>query len=301
MTDPLPSLADLRRRIDSLDDQLHALLKERTAVVEQVRAIKLQSGEASDTQYMRPAREAAILRRLVQAHTGPFPRNSLTRIWREIISSLTLMQGPLAVAVYAPGDQTGLWDVARDHFGVEVPLTPARSAMAVLRTLSEGGANVGVLPWPEAEEDAPWWPSLVTGDKTAFNIVGVLPFAGAGNARSKLRSGMRVASLALDATGDDRTLVALHLTEGVSRDRLTQVLTKAGAEPTNFLGSVEIVPKEERLHLVELAGFLEADGPTLTKLQREFGDICLRLDAIGAYATPMGEEHDVGAPRAQIA
>ena len=89
-------------------------------------------------------------------------------------------------------------------------------------------------------------------------------------------------------TGDDRTLIALHLTEGMSRDRLNQVFAKSKAEVTAFLGQVPgLGSDDERLHLIELAGFLETDGPTLKKVQRELGEFCLSLDTIGAYATPV--------------
>ncbi|MEO0392665.1 MAG: chorismate mutase [Pseudomonadota bacterium] len=279
----MPDLSDLRQEIDAIDDQIHDLIQRRTHVVEQVRAEK-----GDNAQYMRPAREAEILRRLIQRHHGAFPINSLVRMWREMISSLTVMQGPLSVAVYAPGNQTGLWDVARDHYGVEVPLEPVRSPMAVLRAITDGSATVGVLPLPEMHEDKPWWPSLVTDDQAGFKVVGMLPFQSAGNARSETRQGMVVAPQAPEATGDDRSLLALHLTEGISRDRLNQALAQVKAEPTAFLGQViGLANDEDRLELIELAGFLEADGPTLSKLKRELGDICLRLDTIGAYATPV--------------
>lgn len=279
----MSELSDLRQKIDDIDDKIHDLIQERTAIVDRVRAAK-----GDDAIYMRPAREAAILRRLIGRHKGKFPQNSLIRIWREIISSLTLMQGPLSVAVYAPGNQTGLWDVARDHYGVEVPLTPVPTKTGVLRAISEGKANVGVLPLPEAEEAKPWWPNLVSGDTAGFKVIGVLPFNDAGNARSEARNGMVVSQLAPEATGDDRTLVALHLTEGVSRDRLYNLFKKAKADVVAILGQVQGVgADEERLYLIELSGFLETDGPTLRKIQRELGDTCLRLDTIGAYAKPV--------------
>ena len=279
----MPDLSELRQEIDTIDDQIHDLIQRRTNVVEQVRAEK-----GDNAQYMRPAREAAILRRLIQRHKGPFPINSLVRMWREMISSLTVMQGPLSVAVFAPGNQTGLWDVARDHYGVEVPLEPVRSPMAVLRAITEGSATVGVLPLPEMHEENPWWPSLISGDQTAAKVVGMLPFQSAGNTRSETRQGMVVAAQAPEATGDDRTLLALHLSEGISRDRLNTVLKQVDAEATAMLGQAALsAGLDDRLELIELAGFLEADGPTLSKLKRELGDICIRLDTIGAYATPV--------------
>ncbi|MBV6632013.1 MAG: chorismate mutase [Alphaproteobacteria bacterium] len=282
----MPDLDALRQQIDEIDDQLHDLIRSRTRIVEQVREAKLEVD--ADARYMRPAREADIIRRLAERHDGRFPLNALTRIWREMISALTLMQGPLSVAVYAPGNQTGLWDVARDHYGVEVPLQPVDSAMAVLRALTDGSVQVGVLPWPELEEPKPWWPSLMAEDNQTFNVVGVLPFHGAGNARSASRSGMVIADMAPEATGDDRTLLALRFNGGVSRDRLTSVLAEVGLEATSFLGNKLVVKDQDiRWQLVEVAGFLTDGDERLSSLVGKFDDLCDGVDIIGAYATPM--------------
>lgn len=282
----MPDLDALRQQIDDIDDQLHDLIRNRTRIVEQVRDAKLEVD--ANARYMRPAREADIIRRLAARHDGQFPINALTRIWREMISALTLMQGPLAVTVYAPGNQTGLWDVARDHYGVEVPLQPVDNTMAVLRALTDGTAQVGVLPWPELEEQKPWWPSLMSDDNATFKVVGVLPFHGAGNARSAGRSGMVVADMAPEPTGDDRTLLAVRFNGGVSRDRMTGAFAEVGLEGAAFLGNKLLDRStDSRWHLVEVAGFLMPEDERLSSLTSKFGDLCDGVDIIGAYATPM--------------
>jgi chorismate mutase-like protein len=75
-----PSLADLRREIDRIDDALHDLIMRRAELTAGVAASK-PGGSGT----VRPAREAAILRRLVARHKGSFPRAIVARIWREII------------------------------------------------------------------------------------------------------------------------------------------------------------------------------------------------------------------------
>ena len=63
-----PSLEELRREIDEIDDAIHDLLMRRAQVVEQVGIAK-----RPDNQIVRPGREAVILRRLAARHTGSFP------------------------------------------------------------------------------------------------------------------------------------------------------------------------------------------------------------------------------------
>src|SRR5690606_24128637 len=72
-------LSSLRREIDEIDDKLHDLIVARMEAVAKVGKAK----SAASQDILRPAREAAILRRLIERHTGSFPKAGLVRIWRE--------------------------------------------------------------------------------------------------------------------------------------------------------------------------------------------------------------------------
>ena len=89
-----PSLADLRREIDRIDEAMHALLIERGEIIERLIAVKKteESGSA-----FRPAREADMMRRLVQRHHGSLPLDTAESIWRVIISTFTYVQAPFSV------------------------------------------------------------------------------------------------------------------------------------------------------------------------------------------------------------
>src|SRR3954468_2118986 len=99
MSNTLPDLEMLRRRIDEIDDRLQDLLIERTEIVSRVADSKRNSGGVAPHQ---PAREAEILRRLVAQQRGGTPPASLVRIWRELLAATTRMQGAFTVAVYVP-------------------------------------------------------------------------------------------------------------------------------------------------------------------------------------------------------
>jgi chorismate mutase len=77
MTSDSPTLSDLRREIDQIDEALHDLLMKRAAVVDGVRAAKRQDGGGA----FRPAREAQVLRGLVRRHHGSLPRGLVVRQW----------------------------------------------------------------------------------------------------------------------------------------------------------------------------------------------------------------------------
>jgi len=95
--DDVDDLAELRREIDRIDSALLSLVVERRGVSERIGARKGDGGRA-----LRPGREAAVLRRLVDEAAGGVPTEALVRVWREIFALSIRAQGPFAVEVCAP-------------------------------------------------------------------------------------------------------------------------------------------------------------------------------------------------------
>src|SRR5262244_1739516 len=92
------AIDDLRRQIDEIDTQLHDLLIRRSDVVAEIGAAKGNGAEANRNGFFRPGREALIVRRLVERHSGSLPRATIVRMWRELLSATLRQQGPFAVA-----------------------------------------------------------------------------------------------------------------------------------------------------------------------------------------------------------
>lgn len=277
MNGPKGNLDGLRREIDEIDTAVHDLIMRRAAIVEQIADAK---GEQTSSG-MRPGREAEILRRLVARHDGPFPRGSLVRIWREIIASLTAMQGPYSIAVYASGRDQGYWDLARDHFGSHTRITAYATRRDVLTQVFEGAATHGVLPFPSEHDDPPWWGRLYGPE--APRIVLRLPFADLGNVRGEEPEALVIARIEPEPTGDDRTLLVVETTEPLGRRALDEMLGKA-----KMVGqSVGSHSKDLHLHLhlVEVEGFLGEDdvGPQMLAAR----DKVERVMLVGAYPSPL--------------
>ena len=87
-----PTLADLRVEIDRIDLQMHELLMERGRVIDQLIDIKTRQGGGSA---FRPAREASMMRAIVERHRGLLPLDTVEGIWRVIISTFTYVQAPV--------------------------------------------------------------------------------------------------------------------------------------------------------------------------------------------------------------
>ena len=163
----------MRDEIDEIDDTIHDLLMRRMALANRISETKRARGATGAL--LRPAREAAILRRLMARHEGPFPFPVIVRIWSEIMSATLFAEGGFAVSVFTveePSEESRFPDLARVHFGAETPLLTARTESGVLRGVRDGKASVGVLPVPADAMSGdvgvsaePWWLTLAVSDE----------------------------------------------------------------------------------------------------------------------------------------
>lgn len=270
-------LAALREEINGIDNQIHELLMRRAAIAAHVRDSK------QGAPVWRPAREAQILRRLIDRHEGPFPRTTIVQIWREIVSAMVRLQGEFAVAVYATENNRLCRDMARDHFGAETPLALYSSARAVLTAVQDGSATVGVLPIPEESEATPWWPLLAGMSGTGTAVCARLPFAP--SAPGNGDSALCVATIPPDESGMDRSLFVLRTSPEVSRARLNDAIAAAGIKPLRLIGR-GTPPDGASVFLAELEGFAGPDDPRMAKLTDPDTGLIEAANFIGVYAVP---------------
>jgi len=281
-----PTIDELRRAIDAIDDAMHDLLMKRATVVEEVGRAKQRAGDGA-VPAIRPAREAAILRRLIHRHGGTFPAAVLVRMWREMLAGTTRMQGPFAIAVHAPEKSVGYWDLARDHYGSCTPMTLHRSARLVLREVTGGRAVIGVLAMPADGEPDPWWRHLVAEQPHVPRVVAALPFYDGGDGRFEKLRALAIARLPHEPSGDDATLLVLESDAELSRGRLREAFAKAELPATDIAAWTDPDAPANRLHLVEVATYLAAGDPRLATVQADLGRAAHRILGLGGYARPL--------------
>lgn len=275
-----PSLDSLRKEIDALDKDLHGLIRRRADVVGQISATKPSGGLA-----LRPGREAQVMRERLAKHDGSFPAGAVYRMWREMMSSFTLMQTPgLKIAICRPVDQPGYWDLARDHFGCQIPFVAHDTPAQVLAAVRAGPQTIGVVPAPIEADSAPWWPLLAGSDATLPNVVARLPFLAMPNARARGISAFVLARIEAEPSGEDRALISVESKNGLSRDRIAGAVAKAGLPA--FTSALDQVVAGVHHYLVELPGVIADDDPRLRELEAALGLENGRVAAIGAYAVP---------------
>ena len=121
-------LAQLRAEIDRIDEAMHRLLMQRGEIIG--RLIQVKRTEESGSAF-RPAREADMMRRLVERHRGILPLDTAESILRVVIATFTYVQAPFRVHADLSAGDAAMRDSVRFHFGFTVPLVPHMGAAGV--------------------------------------------------------------------------------------------------------------------------------------------------------------------------
>jgi chorismate mutase len=166
-----PTLADLRAEIDRIDESMHALLMERGDIIDRLIAVKRTEETGSA---FRPAREADMMRRLVQRHHGILPLDTAESIWRVIIATFTYVQAPFSLHADLSAGDAAMRDSTRFHFGFTVPFVPHMGAAGVVAAVSNSKGDLGLVPAFAAAGAGAWWTALEFD--TAPKIIARLPF-----------------------------------------------------------------------------------------------------------------------------
>ena len=164
-----PSLAELRQEIDSIDSQVHSLLMQRGDIIDRLIRVKKTQEVGSA---FRPAREADMMRRLVQRHRGILPLDTVESIWRVIISTFTYVQAPFSVHADVSVGKSMMRDSARFHFGFTVPYVSHFNAPAAVEAVAKSKGDLALLSATSSR--TPWWIALEAHG--APKIIARLPF-----------------------------------------------------------------------------------------------------------------------------
>jgi len=142
-------LAEIRKRINEVDEQIQALISERAQIAQQVGVAKGDLAAAVD--YYRPEREAEILRNIVDRNEGPLRDEEMLRLFREIMSACLAQQEPLKVGFLGP-EGTFTQTAVFKQFGHSVRALPFHTIDEVFQEVESGVADFGVVPIENSTE-----------------------------------------------------------------------------------------------------------------------------------------------------
>jgi chorismate mutase len=149
-----PSLAELRKEIDAIDEQVHRLLMARGDIIDRLIQVK-QTQEVGSA--FRPAREASMMRQLVERHRGILPLDTIESIWRVIISTLRMCKrrSRCMPSVRRRIRGAGLGAVS---FRLHRPLRLAFQRRAAVEAVAKSRGDLALVSAVSAR--TPWWNEL---------------------------------------------------------------------------------------------------------------------------------------------
>jgi chorismate mutase / prephenate dehydratase len=278
-------LATLRNEIDRIDNTIHDLLMERAEVVENVRAAK-----GADGIKLRPGREAEILRRLIARHTGPFPKGALVRIWREVMSAYLKLQGRLAMAVYMPEPGAVFWDLARDQYGSQTPMTSHASVRGVISAVQSGEAAIGVLPVPTYSDSDPWWRHIYSTAENTPQILSRLPVAQTEKVRGTYEEALIIGLPSDDHTDNERYYTALEFNAEISPRTIISTFADCGLDVVVQGQWHHETVRDQWLFLIEADVVVSQDHEAIKKFLEKTDAHVTGLQKLGGYAVPFSAE-----------
>jgi len=254
-----PDLAGLRQEIDRIDEAMHGLLMERGEIIDRLIAVKKsqESGSA-----FRPAREAEMMRRLVQRHKGILPLDTVESIWRVIIATFTFVQSPFSVHADLSAGDALMRDSARFHFGFTVPFVPHMGASGVVAAVSQSKGDLGLVPAIAVAGAGAWWSALEFD--AAPKIIARLPFVERADHPAALPVFV-ISRVAADAMATEAPVWSVRVSGwGAGAAQALSTLTDFIAVPDRaFDGAVLLVTLPEGVALAEIGKALVKAGASV--------------------------------------
>jgi chorismate mutase / prephenate dehydratase len=142
-------LAEIRNRINDVDERIQTLINERAKIAQEVGVAKGTLASAVD--YYRPEREAEVLRNVLERNDGPIRDEEMLRLFREIMSACLAQQEPLKIGFLGP-EGTFTQTAVFKHFGHSVRALPFHTIDEVFQEVECGAADFGVVPIENSTE-----------------------------------------------------------------------------------------------------------------------------------------------------
>jgi chorismate mutase len=183
LDNPDTSLDAIRREIDAIDDNLLLLLMQRFAATEKVKATKSHDGSIASSPF-RPAREAAMMQRLIREAGASLSPELLVRLWRVILSASIQSQAPVTLHMdSALGQDMASRLLVAQHFcamKIELHQSPAQALDALARAQGDLALIAPSSDWaahysPDGAQVIATLPMIAGGNQPQLLVFGHAP------------------------------------------------------------------------------------------------------------------------------
>ncbi len=143
------SLQEIRRKIDTLDSKILALLNARAHASAEIGKLKKMGGQG----IYAPHREKEVLSRLKKINRGPMTDEAIEAIYREIMSFSISLEKKVNIGYLGPA-VTYTHQAAQKKFGSSVEYAACGSISDVFSEVENGRSEYGVVPVENSSEGA---------------------------------------------------------------------------------------------------------------------------------------------------
>lgn len=269
------TLEDLRKSIDEIDDNIVCLLNKRAELVLAVKAAK----EKDKMDIYSPARERQILDRVSKLiESGHFPKQSVERIFSNIISATRSLIGELTVG-FVGTDNSLSRQAASKQFGESVHFIPEKNVLDLVRKVESGESNFGVVATRVAGGGlvGPTYELLM--DSKVFIIAEVELSGQSGDNETRYAIlGTKIPS----ATGRDKTSIACAVQDkaGALRD-LLQPFSDQGITLLRIESRPLTNRSWEYVFFIDISG--HQTSPEVGLALKELEKVCSFVRVLGSY------------------
>jgi chorismate mutase / prephenate dehydratase len=273
----MSDIADLRGRIDALDNELIRILNERAAVAKEIGALKHRDGMP----IYSPERENRILRGLVERSKGPLGPDSIRAIYREIMSASLALEKDIAIACVGPSGSL-THQAARDKFGSSVRYALLQGVEAVFEEVKAHDADCGVVPIEEPGHGVVS-ATLDALAETELSVCGEITIPGDPGDESRSAARLLViGKTANSPTGCDSTMLMLRI-----ENKPGSLVVALEPFKTHEINLNHFASRPASKGSKDIFFFVEADGHSrelqMSDVFRDLSMRCRAVKMLGSY------------------
>jgi chorismate mutase/prephenate dehydratase len=230
---------NIRKNIDGIDEEILRLLNDRADW-----ALKIKKTSLGKTP-IRPERESAIVREMVEKNQGPLPADAIRQIYTQIIASFRdelQLDKPVSVSYLGPAGSYSE-AAAKKLFGATIDLQPENSVSEAIKAVENGSVNLAVVAIENSSEGAVREThKLLQGTNVKIVAEISLPITHCLISKSEDISGVKKVYAHPQALGQCRSWLATHLPQA---EQIPCPSNSAAAElASNNDGSAAIASRE---------------------------------------------------------
>lgn len=265
-------LTELRKSIDTIDNQIIDLLKKRMDIVESVKKYKIKNFAGKN--FIRSGREALMLRSLVEKSKDTFSPQAISTIWRMIISTSLSHEQNMSIISYVTRSHNTCYWLAREYYGAFSNIEKTDSIEYIIKNVVNENFALGILPLID-ENKKPWWIRPKNEENDIF-IFASIPFVK--NPIYDKEPVFAIANVKPENTGDDSSIIAIN--SNLKKDQISILFKKE-----NF--DFKFIIETEPYYLIEVENFLEPNDIRIINISNNFNNPDSSIRILGNIAKPI--------------